>query len=191
MNRSKAPSGVRPWITLSREKMLDCVIFSVHRVRRRSPGRDLEREFFTLESRDWVNIVAVTPDDQLVLVRQYRQGTDELSLEVPGGIVDDGEDPERTALRELEEETGYRGARAELLGRVRANPAFLDNSLDIVAVVDAAPDGRTNFDESEEIDLVLEPVSRIDELIASGMITHSYSVLALLLYRTWRNGWPR
>lgn len=183
MNRTTPPDDVRPWLTLSREKMLDCVIFSVHRVRRRSPERDVERDFYALESRDWVNIVAVTPDDRLVLVRQYRQGTDEISLEVPGGIVDEGEDPETTALRELEEETGYHGTRAEMLGRVRANPAFLDNSLDIVAVFGAEPTGSISFDESEEIELVLEPVDAIDRLIDSGVITHSYSVLALLLYK--------
>jgi ADP-ribose pyrophosphatase len=182
------PDGIRPWITLSREKMLDCVIFSVHRVRRRSPTAEKERDFYALESRDWVNIVAVTTDDRLVLVRQYRQGSDEISLEVPGGIVDEGEDPEATAMRELEEETGYHGARAEMLGRVRANPAFLDNSLDIVAVVGAEPTGSTNFDDSEEIELVLEPVDAIDRLIADGAITHSYSVLALLMYQRWRNG---
>ncbi|HVK36898.1 MAG TPA: NUDIX hydrolase [Candidatus Kapabacteria bacterium] len=188
MDSPTAPRGIEPWITLSREKMLDCVIFSVHRVRRRSPDGEKDRDFYALESRDWVNIVAVTPDDRVVLVRQYRQGTDEISLEVPGGIVDEGEDPEATALRELEEETGYHGARAEMLGRVRANPAFLDNSLDIVAVLGAEPLGSTSFDDSEDLELVLEPVEAIDRLITSGAITHSYSVLALLMYQRWRNG---
>lgn len=186
MPESKPPNGIRPWVTLSREKMLDCVIFSVHRIRRRSEQQEIEHDFYALESRDWVNIVAVTSGGQLVLVRQYRQGTDEISLEVPGGIVDDGEDPERTAMRELEEETGYRGKRAEMIGRVRANPAFLDNSLDIVVVEDATPDGATHFDDSEEIDIVLEPIDAIDRLIDTGAITHSYSVLALLMYKRWK-----
>jgi 8-oxo-dGTP pyrophosphatase MutT (NUDIX family) len=166
--------------------MLDCVIFSVHRVRRRSQQSGTDREFFTLESRDWVNIVAVTRDDRVLLVRQYRQGSDEISLEVPGGIVDDGEDARRSAVRELEEETGFRGTDPVMLGRVRANPAFLDNWLDIVLVQDCAAEGSTHFDESEEIELVFEPIDAIDRLIDSGQITHSYSVLALLLYQRWR-----
>ena len=187
MSDESPPNGVRPWITLSQEKMLDCVIFSVHRVRRRSEQREIERDFNVLQSRDWVNIVAVTSDDHLVLVRQYRQGTGEISLEVPGGIVDDDESPEATAMRELEEETGYRGRHAVMLGRLRANPAFLDNSLEVAAVLDAELVGATSFDESEEIELVLEPVDAIDHLIDSGKITHAYSVLSLLLYRRWRN----
>lgn len=177
---------VQPWITLSREEILDCRIFSVLRLRRRSQATGAEREFYALDSRDWVNVVAVTRDRELVLVRQYRQGSDEISLEVPGGIADGEESVVETALRELEEETGYRSEKGVEIARVRPNPAILDNWLTIVLALDAEPTGTTRFDESEEIDLVLEHEHRIEELIRSGAITHAYSVMALMLYRQWQ-----
>ena len=84
----------------------DCRIFEVHKRRYRRKSDGVTGDFFVLDTNDWVNVLAVTPAQELVLVRQFRYGTQEFSLEPPGGVIELGEDPIRAGLRELEEETG-------------------------------------------------------------------------------------
>ena len=87
----------------------------------------MEGDFYVLDTNDWVNVIALTPDHEIVLVRQFRYGSKEQSLEPPGGVVERGEDPLVAGLRELQEETGYVGELPELLGVVRPNAAILSN----------------------------------------------------------------
>src|SRR6187200_1493558 len=87
------------------------------------------KRFSLIEAVDWVNVIALTPDEQVVLIRQYRVGTAKVCLEIPGGMVDPGEDAATAAARELVEETGYTSSRWELLGTVAPNPAIMTNTL--------------------------------------------------------------
>ncbi|MGH7956877.1 MAG: NUDIX hydrolase, partial [Opitutaceae bacterium] len=121
------PSHPHRWEILGQRPQLQTRIFDVIGRVYRHPARSTEREFVVINAPDWVNVVALTPDRHLVLVRQFRYGIDEFSLEIPGGVIDAGEDPVVAGIRELREETGYSGAPAKLLGIVRPNPAMQSN----------------------------------------------------------------
>lgn len=158
-------------------------IFDVVRAVYRHPRRGREQEFYVINAPDWVNVVALTPDGQLVLVRQFRYGIDGFSLEIPGGVIDPGEDPVAAGLRELREETGYAGTRARLLGSVHPNPAMQSNRCHLVLVEDARREAGTTWDDDEEMEILVRPVEEVYALAAAGAITHALVLDALLLFR--------
>jgi 8-oxo-dGTP pyrophosphatase MutT (NUDIX family) len=135
-----------------------------------------------IEAPDWVNVLALTPEHELVLVRQFRFGIDNLSLEIPGGMIEPGEDPLAAGLRELREETGYAGARVRSLGSVHPNPAMQNNRCHFVCVEEARRTDGTDWDEDEEIEILTQPVEEVYALARSGGITHALVLDALLLF---------
>jgi 8-oxo-dGTP pyrophosphatase MutT (NUDIX family) len=157
-------------------------LFSVHILKNRSPRTGRVHEFQVLDSPDWVAVVAVTPSNDLVMVRQYRHGTGQLSLEPPGGLVKHGQSPEQSGREELEEETGYQASELELLGWMHPMPAIFTNKFYVFLARDATPSGRLNPDETEEIETVLVPTSQLNEYIKSGKITCAVMIAALHLY---------
>ncbi len=173
-----AMTKLEPWITLSTEVLGTYPIFELQRSRRRSPLSGREHRFLKLECPDWVNIIAVTDDRRMVLIEQYRHGTDEITLEIPGGAVDPGEDAATTAARELEEETGYRAAELVEIGRVDPNPAFLSNRCWTYLALGCRADGEVDLDPSEEIEVSLAPLNDFGRLIDNGAITHSLVIAA-------------
>ena len=94
----------KPWEILKKEKLLETRIFDIEKRRCRSRVQEKEADFFVLDSGTWVNIAAVTEDENIILIKQYRAGTDEVAFEIPGGICEPGEDPADAGLRELKEE---------------------------------------------------------------------------------------
>ena len=181
MTENKLPSR---WDLQNDELHADCRIFEVRkrRFKRRTDG--VVGDFFVLDTNDWVNVLAITPEEQVVLVKQFRYGSREHSLEPPGGVVEKGEDPIFAGLRELEEETGYVGENPKLLGTVRPNAAILSNRCHIVMVHNVLKTAELNFDQHEELITELYPLSELKNLVKSGQITHSIglnSVLMLLL----------
>ena len=181
MSKPKEPS---PWDMQENNLHADCRIFEVRkqRLKRRSDG--LEGEFFVLDTNDWVNVLALTPDDKIILVRQFRYGSKEQSLEPPGGVVERGEDPVIAGLRELQEETGYVGEKPKLLGVVRPNAAILSNRCHVILVRNAQKTAELNFDQHEELVTELYPVKELKEMVRRGEITHSIglnSIMMLLL----------
>lgn len=179
--KSTPPSPQR-WKKLRSEKHATTRIFDVTRAIYRHPQRDRDQDFFVINAPDWVNVLALTPDHHLVLVRQFRFGIDEFSVEIPGGVMDPGEDPIAAGLRELQEETGYVGTKARLLGSVHPNPAMQNNRCHLVLVEDAHPAMELEWDPDEEFEIMTRPVDAVYELAYQGGITHAMVMDALLLF---------
>ena len=179
---------IQKWPVLSTRQLGDFRIFTVRSDVKRSPRTGREHEFFVLDTRCWVNVIAVTPDDQLVMVEQYRHGSDTIELEIPGGVMDDGEtSPLAGGQRELREETGYTGSRAQHIGQIFPNPAIMSNVCHTVLVEDCRLTHAVEFDHGEDIRTHLVPVSALPGLVAAGKIQHALVVVALYHFQLWRS----
>lgn len=131
-----------------------------------------------VDSPDWVNVLPLTPDGHVVLIRQYRFGSIGETLEIPGGLIDPGESPRVAAERELREETGYRAERISSLGSVSPNPAFMRNRLHCYLAEGCVLEGAQDQDPGEDILVELHPLASIDALIAGGGMDHALAQLA-------------
>jgi len=186
-----AEDPVRPWPLLTSRTLHEFSIYRLRRDVRRSPRTGREHPFLILDSSDWVNIVPVTPQGNIVLIRQFRHGTASVVWEIPGGMVDAEDDtPEHAARRELLEETGYRTERVEFLGAVHPNPAIQNNRCHSFVAYDARLAGAQQLDGSEDIAVQEVPWPRVLEMIDSGDITHSLVITALFWYQRRLAGLP-
>ena len=176
------PPHPKRWQRLRSEPHATTRIFDVTRAIYQHPDRDKAQDFFVINAPDWVNVIALTPEHQLVLVRQFRYGIDDFSLEIPGGVIDAGEDYVAAGLRELREETGYIGERARLLGSVHPNPAMQSNRCHLVLVENVRREAKLDWDPDEEFEIMTKPVDDVFNLAYSGGITHAMVLDALLLF---------
>ena len=171
------------WELRNTELHADC---RVYRILRENWENEQERsadDFFVMEVRDWAVTIALTDDGNVVLVRQFRFGTGDFTWELPAGVVDEGEDPLEGGLRELYEESGYRGRAARILGVVHPNPAIQRNSCHLILVegaqrISAGYPGPHEFFEVREV-----PVETLFEWARNGTITHAIVHTALFFLR--------
>ena len=170
---------VSPWTVLSSEDLLDCRIFRIERTFARSPVDRTVHDFFRIRSADWSHVVPVTADDDVVMVRQYRHGSGEMSLEVPAGIIEPGEEPARAAARECLEETGYATGELRPLGVLCPNPAVFANRLHTFAAygVQRVAEIRQTATEHTAVELV--PIARLRALLTDGRIDNALDVATL------------
>jgi ADP-ribose pyrophosphatase len=178
----QAPEPPYRWKKLREEPYAKTRIFDVVRAFFQHPRRAKEQDFFVINPPDWVNVVALTTDGQLVLVRQFRYGINEFSLEIPGGVIDAGEDPVTAGVRELREESGFVGRNARLLGSIHPNPAMQSNRCHLVLVEDAQRSAELDWDPDEEMEIVTLPVDEVYALAHRGGITHSLVLDGLLIF---------
>jgi 8-oxo-dGTP pyrophosphatase MutT (NUDIX family) len=180
---------IQPWKRIRSSPVGDFRIFKIRSDLCVSPRTGREHDFFIIESVGWVNVIAVTPDQRLVMVRQYRFGSQTVELEIPGGMMDpDDLDPVATAVRELREETGYAGENARLLGQVWSNPAILNNRTYTVLIENCRLQHGVEFDSGEDLETLLVPVSEIPQLVADEKIGHPLVVVALYDFELWQRG---
>jgi len=170
---------IKPWDKIDSQYLGDFRIFRIRQDTSRSPRTGQLHRFFVLESPDWVNVIPLTPAGNVIMIRQYRHGTEDVTLEVPGGMVDTADaDPSVSALRELQEETGYAADRIVHLGSVAPNPAFLNNRCHSYLALDVQLAGEVSFDGAEDIAFEEVPLVAIPDLIRAGAITHSLTITA-------------
>jgi 8-oxo-dGTP pyrophosphatase MutT (NUDIX family) len=173
---------IKPWRLISSKKDRTFRIFDLRIDRAISPRTNKDHDFYVLESSDWVNVIPLTRQEECVLIRQYRHGIRQITLEIPGGLIEQGDSPEETARKELFEETGYSTSEMILMGSVHANPAFLNNRCYTYLAKDVSLSGRQEQDEKEDIEIVIKSLEEIPRLIREGEITHSLVLAAFYRY---------
>jgi len=170
------------WRRLSSGIIADCRVFRVRRDVSVSPHRGSEHDFFVLESPDWINIIPLTQAGEVVMIEQYRHGSEEVTLEIPGGMVDAGESPQAAAAREMLEETGYAATREVVsLGKVRPNPAIHNNWIHTFLARDVSLRQKPVIESTEHTVVRLVPLADIPRLIADGSINHALVVVGFHL----------
>jgi ADP-ribose pyrophosphatase len=179
---AEQPPPPKRWKKLGARTVAHTRIFDVQSVDFHHPARPKPQDFFVINAPDWVNVLALTPGGHLVLVRQFRYGIDDFSVEIPGGVIDSGEDAVTAGVRELREETGYVGTSARLLGSVHPNPAMQNNRCHLVLVEGVRPEARLDWDPDEEFEIMTRPVDEVYALACAGGITHAMVLDALLLF---------
>lgn len=166
------------WKKIESEIIADCRVFKVREDLCEHSIDKRKHNFFVIECPDWCNIIGLTESNEIVLIEQYRQGIEEIILELPGGMIDAGEEPLTAAKRELLEETGYSSDKFVYLGMSLPNPAIQNNWMYHYLALDCQLTAATKFDEHEELITKLVNFKEINELIKNGKILHSLVVAA-------------
>jgi 8-oxo-dGTP pyrophosphatase MutT (NUDIX family) len=183
---------IKAWTELSAKLLQKTKVFDLWVRRLKSPVDEYQDDFYQIRVIDWVNIIALTEDQQVVLVEQHRFGINQNTMELPGGMLDGPDDtPEEAAIRELTEETGYTANDIELLGMVHPNPAIQTNRSFSYFARDVKLVAEQNLDPAENIKVHLVPIADIPHLLESGIISHSLVVCAFLqFYRKYGPEFP-
>jgi 8-oxo-dGTP pyrophosphatase MutT (NUDIX family) len=174
--------ALAPWTLLQKALGFETRIFRVVLERWRSPRTGAESVYSVIDSPDWVNVVALDTLGNMIMIRQFRFGTAQFTLEVPGGMVDPGEHPSATAERELYEESGYRAERIIDLGYAEPNPAVFNNKVHMFLAEGCQRVGNQVLDAGEDIEVVPLPVGDVLQMLRSGQITHALVAVALQRY---------
>ena len=166
------------WKRIRSEEVANCRVFNVRKDFCENESSGDSASFYVIENPDWVNVIPITKSGELVLIEQFRHGTHDFTLEIPGGMVDHKETPAECAKRELEEETGYLTGDLIEIGRSSPNPALQYNRMYHFLATECEYTGKLGFDEHESISNRLVRVKEIPEMIRDGTIDHSLVIAA-------------
>ena len=172
-------NGDKSWEVIKSESGPDLILFQARYDWVRNPRNDKSFKAIVLECPDWVNVVAITPEKKIIVVKQFRFGVSKITVEIPAGIIEKGEIPERAGRRELEEETGFTSTNWQYLGCFEANSAFLNNAAHIFLALDVVKTHPINLDDGEEISIDELSLDELIKTIEQGQMRNSLSVLAL------------
>ncbi len=168
------------WKRTESHQVADCRVFTVREDR--SVSGDKSGTFYVIENPDWVNVIALTKERSVVLIEQFRHGVEQVTLEIPGGMVDTGEEPDVAARRELLEETGYTCDRMIHLGSSFPNPAIQSNVIHHFLAVDAEITAEVKFDDHESVVTSLVNIDEVPTLIREGRLRHSLVIAAFQFF---------
>lgn len=175
----------RPWEVVEEEDKGDFEVFRVRALHARSPRDGSEQTFHVAAAPDGVAVVALTETDELVMVQQWRHPVQAVTLEVPAGMLDEGEEPGAAAARELREETGYAGEVVACIGSLIINPSWSTTRLHTVVVRGVQRAGGKDLDEGEDTRVCCIPYAEVRRRVLSGEIDAAPTVAALALYELW------
>lgn len=174
---------LEPWDSISEESLFQYKVFHVRKALRRSPRTGKDIGLFILDTADWVNVVAFTKQQELILVRQYRHGIKDFTLEIPGGVVHGDENGEIAARRELREESGYAAGEMTRIGRAAPNPAFQTNYITTYLATGCELAGDLIQDQGEDLEVVLVPRDEVEARVRAGEIDHALVLAGLYFHR--------
>ncbi|HBX65579.1 MAG: NUDIX domain-containing protein [Balneola sp.] len=186
MSSSDFSFTIEPWVTTDEEVKYTTNIFKLLSRDMKIKSEDHKATFSIIEAPDWINVIPLTEENEIVLVEQYRYGIEEPTLELPGGMIDLGESPLETCKRELLEETGYAGDEFVDLGRVSSNPAMLTNYTYTYVIKNCKKVQEQKLDGNERINVHLMPLDDFLEMVNRGEVHHSLVVAAVAKFLLWR-----
>jgi 8-oxo-dGTP pyrophosphatase MutT (NUDIX family) len=156
-----------PWLTVRKDKCL-------------TPGGKVLPSFYVIEYPDWANAFCLTKEGNVVMVKQYRHGLGQEGIELPGGVVEEGESLEEGVKRELLEETGYRFEGMEYLGKISANPSTTNNLMHMFLATGGEKVAEQNLDEEEEVEVLIMTLDEVKGLVREHKIMQSLHVNCIL-----------
>ena len=172
---------ITPWKILSSSHPLPNIRLDQCELR---DGRHIQG--FVLEFHDWVTVLALTKQNEVVMIRQYRHGAQQVIEELPGGMIDpEDRDPLEGARRELLEETGYTSERFVLVGKVSPNPAIQNNTIYSYLALDAEQAGAQSLDETEEIEVLLKPLDEVVRMAQNSQLLQAMQVATVFFTLAW------
>ncbi|MDR2101686.1 MAG: NUDIX hydrolase [Treponema sp.] len=172
------------WKEESRRNVFTCPVFAIRESLCRSPEQEL-KPFTVMDAPDWAIVIPLieTPGGKaFVMVRQWRHGTQELSLEFPGGVFEPGEEGLQAAARELREETAYTPGKIEKLGEMAPNPALMSNRVHFFLAGDLSPLEKQDLDDDEYVDTEIVPQGEVFQKMGRAPYIHALMASALALY---------
>lgn len=176
------------WQCIKTEPGPDLILFRVRYDYMQNPRNASTGKMIILEANDSVNVVAITPQQQILFVRQYRFGIEDYTLELPGGIVDDGEEAKFAGIRELQEETGYTSRNWQSLGKVGSNPVFMNSYIHHWLARDIQLTNKVELDDGEDIELIYLPIEEVKKKLGDGQFLHPHTISGLTRFFFSRNG---
>lgn len=171
------------WKVLDSEELFRSKVFRLRKDRCELPDQRVMPGYYVMEFPDWVHVIPVTTDGQIVMVRQYRHAAEDIFLEVPGGTTDPGEEAQPAAERELLEETGYKAQSWRYLGAHSPNPALQSNKMHTYLALDCKKVAEPDLDPYEDIELELMSIKDVFKALEEGKVQHSLMMASLALAR--------
>ncbi len=149
-----------PWLTIRKDQC-------------KMPNGQVVPAFYVQEYPEWVNAFALTKDNRVVMVKQYRHGIEETGIELPGGVAEEGETMEEAVRREIKEETGYEFGYYEYLGKICANPSTTNNFMHMFLATDGERVADPQLDDLEDLEVVLYSIEEVKEMLKGNKIMQS------------------